>query len=72
MSRDAGGELFGTKEDAIQSAIEWADIGDVIHICRGEPAECPDGETCPMCARVVVTVGMTALDALHLAKAARA
>ena len=65
-------DLYEDREDAIQAALDTSETGDKIIICRGDWATCPEGEICPMCARVVVTEGMTARDALDAAKAAHA
>lgn len=61
-------DQYETKEDAIQAAIDTSEIGDGIVICRGEWTECPDGETCEFCARIVVTAGLTARQALAMAR----
>lgn len=66
-------DLYEDREDAVQAALDKAKLGDKVIICRGDWGKCPaDGEICPMCARVVVTEGMTARDALAAAKAHQA
>lgn len=62
-------DLYDDREDAVQAALDGSDIGGRIIICRGNWASCPNGEVCPMCARVTVVEGMTARDALALATA---
>lgn len=65
-------DIYDDREEAVWAALEAARAGDTIIICRGDWAKCPDGEICPMCARVKVVVGMTATDALALATAPQA
>lgn len=62
-------DLYDSKADAIQAALDTSDIGDTLIICRGDWAKCADGQICPMCARVTVTEDMTADDALAAARA---
>lgn len=51
------------------SAIEAAMVGArSITICRGDWALCPDGEVCPMCLRVDVVPGLSAMDVLRMSK----
>ena len=59
------------KLSAIEAALDDMDSG-TLTICRGDWAKCPDGAICPMCARVTVTPGLTAFDALAMALAGNA
>lgn len=67
-------DLHADREAAVQAAIDMAGIGAELIICRADDWEActDDGEVCPMCARVVVTEGMEARDALAAAQAFRA
>lgn len=65
-------DLYDDKEDAIQAALDGADIGSHIIVCRSDWGNCPNGEICQMCARVEVTDGITARDILNMAKGASA
>lgn len=63
-------DLFATREEAVQAAIDSSQEGDNIVICRGEWASCPAGrmESCEFCARIPWAPGLTASDALSRAK----
>ncbi|YP_010115342.1 hypothetical protein PBC5_gp25 [Sinorhizobium phage PBC5] len=65
-------DLYDCREAAVQAAIDIATIGSTLTICRGDWETCCDGEFCPMCARVIVTEGLEACDALAAAQAYRA
>jgi len=62
-------DLYNTREEAVQAAIELAEIGDTLVLCRGDWISCQDMETCQMCVRITVTDGLTADKALAMAKA---
>lgn len=68
MGENIDVDQHDTKEDAIQAAIDISEIGDGIVICRGDWSNCPDGEICEFCARIVVTPGLTASAALAMAR----
>lgn len=61
-------DTYASKEEAIQAAIDTSEYGDRIIICRGDWSECADGEVCDFCARIVVTPGLDASQALSLAR----
>lgn len=62
-------DLYDTKEEAIQAAIDMAEIGAKIVMCRGDWISCQDMETCQMCLRITVVEGLTAEQALAMARA---
>ncbi len=65
-------DLHDTKEEAIQAAIDMAEIGATIVVCRGDWISCGNSEGCQMCARVTVIEGLTVADVLGAAIAYRA
>ncbi|MBD9539936.1 hypothetical protein IB276_10785 [Ensifer sp. ENS04] len=67
-------DMYADREAAVQAAIDMAEIGTQLVICRAADwGACnDDGEVCPMCARVVVTEGLEAREALAAAQAFRA
>lgn len=58
--------VFPSKEEALDFALSDSDPGDTLTVCRGEWGSCPDGQVCPMCARVTVTEGMTLGELLSM------
>jgi len=69
---DLDTSVFPTREDALAYALVGADPGDILTVCRGDWEKCPDGQVCPMCARITVTKGMTLVDLLGRVEANRA
>lgn len=57
--------------DAIREALEDAEPGQTIMICR-DVSRCQPEELCEMCARITVVHGMTVEDVMQAAKVYRA
>ncbi|MDN3622600.1 hypothetical protein [Methylobacterium isbiliense] len=64
-------DLYATKEEAVQAAINACEAGDNVVICRGTWADCAVGrmEACEFCARIPWVPGLTAADAMMRARA---
>lgn len=58
-----------SREEALQQAIDMAEDGDVIVVCRSSVVGCSDGhqEDCEFCARVSWVPGLTASDLMQMA-----
>lgn len=63
-------DLYGTKEEAVQAAIDSSEDGDNIVLCRGQWSGCTAGrmEACEFCARIPWRPGLTAAEALAAAR----
>ncbi|AWN47135.1 hypothetical protein DK419_13110 [Methylobacterium terrae] len=64
-------DLYATKQEAVQAAIDACEDGDNIVVCRGNWSTCASGrmEACEFCARVRWAPGLTADEVLQRAAA---
>lgn len=62
-------DLYGSRAEAIQAALDSSEAGDTIVVCRGEWTGCAvvRAETCEFCARVPWRIGLTAAEVMTLA-----
>lgn len=62
-------DLYGSRAEAIQAALDSSEAGDTIVVCRGEWTSCAAvrGEACEFCARVPWRIGLTAAEVMTLA-----
>ena len=64
-------DLYDSRAEAIQAALDSSEAGDTIVVCRGDWTSCAAAraETCEFCARVPWRVGLTTAEVMTLASA---